>query len=219
MRELYIIGEFHPYYELYNPRLPEEFRRTLKNIVEMEESFLRRVKPDRVFVEYPESWGLKEELKYRAEFFRLEEERFDRKLSKQEAETIIRRGYGERMRFYNRIKKDFKLVFLEDKNEYIEAGKTLVEALKVGEEDPYSTREFQLGVRKRERKFYERVKNENFKRGVVICGSAHIVRGDDSKEWRKPRWVEELEKFLKVRIFLLNLQEAEEGVSRELIFE
>ncbi len=219
MRKLWIIGEFHPYYELYNHRLPKEFRKILKRIVEMEETLIRSIKPDTVFVEYPEDWGLEEELKYRAEFFRLSEEECGRKLSEKEVETIMRRGYGERMRFYNRIRKNSRLIFLEDKDEYIKAGETLIEALKAGEKDPYSKGEFQLSARERERRFYERVKDEDFRRGVVICGLAHVIKESDSGGLKEAEWIERLEKILEVRVFLIDLEEAGEGIIRELSLE
>ena len=195
MKRLYIIGENHPWYYVGHP----EVGRIFQQGIEKEEEIIRTIRPDTIFVEFPENWGLEDEVKYKLPYFRELEKKCGREISEEMAREIIRRGYEARMRFYSKLAENSRLVFLENRENYEEMGRIIVEV----EKNPSieNVKKFYEVIERRESNFSSKIKESNFKIGVVTCGLSHIVRNGEIAPW-----IDELERLCDIEIFELDIK-------------
>jgi hypothetical protein len=197
---LYIIAEEHPWYYLFSD--VSELKKLSHKILDREKEELARIRPDVVFVEYPDpnEWGIKEELKYRVPFFVLSMKRCGIKLSNERATDIIKSGYEERKKFYGEIRKNAKLVFMETKESYEKGGIAITNLWRKNSSE--AQEEFVRISEEREDLFLRKIKNEKFNIGLVICGLSHAIKPSGSTS----KWIKELSQLYEIEIIELRLE-------------
>ncbi len=181
---LYIIAEEHPWYDLFNEKIPVAKQRAQK-ILEKERGLVAEVKPQVVFLEYPENWGLEEELTYRTTVLMNSYRSCGSEISTNEAKDIIRKGFEQRINFYSELADTSRLVFLEDYDLYKESGillATIWRRMSYLEERG----KFQENIRKREETYSTKIQEEIVKKlqkGLAILGNSHVSRKNTEEEW------------------------------------